>query len=90
MSGKTYPVTYLCGGDFTPADRDACPNPLHDWPLARGYVDASEQASRRLNNGWANKKCPECGLYGWYPGRKIHETDQQVPPPGVDRTKEMA
>jgi len=71
--------TFICGGDFTPADRDECPNPLHDWPLARGFIDASEQADRRLRNGWSNQKCPDCGLYGWRLGRKKHETDVHVP-----------
>jgi len=75
MTGQ--PVTYLCGGDFTPGDRDRCANTLHDWPTARGYVDASEQAARLLRTGWTNKKCPVCGLYGWRAG-KVHETDKQV------------
>jgi hypothetical protein len=62
-------AVYLCGGDTTPGQRDACPDPLHDWPLPDGYVDAAEVAASRLYRRWANVKCPICGLYGWRPGR---------------------
>jgi hypothetical protein len=49
-------------------DRDSeCPNPLHDWPLSRGYVAASNEADYRLDNGWKNLKCPDCKKYGWRP-----------------------
>lgn len=71
---------FICGGDFTPEVRSDCPNPLHNWPLARGYVDASNQADRRLRNGWSNTRCPDCHLYGWTPG-KLHEDDTLVLPP---------
>lgn len=61
---------FLCGGDFRPGPRDTdCPNHIHDHPLPAGYVDAAEVAGRRLRNGWANVRCPDCGLYGWRPGR---------------------
>jgi hypothetical protein len=59
----------LCGGDEHPGRRDQCPDPLHDWPLPGGYVDASEAAASRLYRRWANVRCPKCGLYGWRPGR---------------------
>ena len=42
-----------------------CPNALHDHPLPSGYVDASEEASHRLYKRWTERKCPDCGLYGW-------------------------
>lgn len=58
--------TFICGGDLTPGPRGTdCPNALHDRPLPSGYVDAAEVAGRRLRTGWANRKCPDCGLYGW-------------------------
>lgn len=72
------PPIFACGGDLSPDRRDDCPNALHDWPLPSGYVDAGEVAARRLRERWANPKCPDCGLYGWRPGR-IRETDKQVP-----------
>lgn len=62
--------TFICGGDLTPGPRDTdCPNRLHDHPLPSGYVDAAETAARRIRTGWANRKCPDCGIYGWLPGR---------------------
>ena len=63
-------AVYLCGGNFKPGPRDPCPHPLHDWPLPSGYLDAAEMADSRLANGWGNKRCPTCGLYGWEPGRR--------------------
>lgn len=55
----------VCEPDLTPGPRDACPNRLHDHPLPSGYIAASEVAERRLRQRWRNRKCPECGLYGW-------------------------
>ncbi len=41
---------YLCGGDMRPGPRETdCPDPLHDFPLPAGYVDASEEAASRLS-----------------------------------------
>ena len=70
---------FICGGDFTPEPRVECPNSLHDWPLPHGYVDASEVAASRLSRRWSNKRCPDCGLYGWVPGR-LGEHDREVKP----------
>lgn len=65
-------VIYLCGGDVTPGPRGTdCPDSLHDHPLPAGYVDAAEEATRRLNKRWANRRCPRCGLYGWAPGAPV-------------------
>lgn len=72
-------VAYVCGGDFRPGPRDTCPDPVHDWPLPRGYVDADEVASARLSRRWTNARCERCGLYGWRPGRINPETDHHVP-----------
>lgn len=80
MSVRRKTTMFICGGDFTPATRTDCPNPLHNWPLARGYVDASNQAARRLRTGWTNTHCKDCELYGWTPG-KLHEDDTLVLPP---------
>ena len=74
MSG----AIYICGGDFRPGPRDACPDDLHDWPLPAGYVDAAEVAQRRLNDGWSNWRCPDCGLYGWRVGRRLRDADVRV------------
>lgn len=65
---KQYKV-FICGGDSTPGQRDACPNAVHDWPLPSGFGDAADEAARRLARGWGNRRCPECGLYGWTLGR---------------------
>lgn len=73
-------ITPCCGRtpfELPRGPRDACPNDLHDWPLPAGYVDASEVAQRRLNSGWSNRRCPDCGLYGWGPGR-LRDTDVRV------------
>lgn len=70
MSAYRGPVTYICGGDYASLqDRESCLSPQHNWPLPRGYVDACEMAANRIAHGWANSRCPECGVYGWAPGR---------------------
>ena len=52
------------------AKRDStCPDQLHDHPLPRGYVQASNVADERLGSGWGNRRCTRCGLYGWEPPR---------------------
>jgi hypothetical protein len=61
---------YLCGGADVLEDRDACPHRFHDHPLPIGYVDAAEEAGRRLRKGWGNPKCPLCGTYGWVEVRR--------------------
>jgi hypothetical protein len=71
---------YLCGGDLRPGPRGTeCPDPLHDYPLPAGYVDASEEAASRLGRGWGNPRCGRCGLHGWTPGRP--RTGEQLPTP---------
>lgn len=61
-------ATYLCGGDTTPGPRGTdCPDAAHDHPLPAGYVDAAEVAGQRLAAGWSNRRCPTCGLHGWWP-----------------------
>ena len=73
-------ATYICGGDFRSGPRDDCPDPLHDYPLPSGYVDADEAAHRRLYKGWSQSRCPRCGLYGWQPGRPTGDPcDERVP-----------
>ena len=62
---------FICGGDTTPGPRDECPNALHDYPLPSGYVDAAEMAAKRFRRRWSQKRCPDCGLYGWLPGDPI-------------------
>jgi hypothetical protein len=75
---KTRDVVFLCGGyDRTAAPRDECPNRLHDWPLPSGYIEADDVARSRLGRGWKNRKCPDCRLYGWEPGR-IDERDNAL------------
>lgn len=44
-----------------------CPDRLHAHPLPRGYFAAAEQAERRLAEGWKNRRCRKCRLYGWVP-----------------------
>lgn len=65
MANKGEYRIYLCGGDYTEGTRSECPNPLHDHPLPDGYIEAGEWATRRFGKGWTQKRCPECGLYGW-------------------------
>lgn len=31
----------------------------------RAAAGAAEEAGRRIAKRWTNRKCPECGLYGW-------------------------
>lgn len=73
---------FLCGGDMRPGPRDDCPDPLHDFPLPSGYVEASEEAGSRLNRGWSNTRCDRCGSYGWAPGqpRKGEQLVRALPP----------
>jgi len=73
----TYRI-HLCGGDYRPGPRGNCPDPVHDWPLPRGYIDATEVAAQRLNRRWRNVPCGQCGLYGWIPGRINPATDHLV------------
>lgn len=68
-------AVYICGGNLAPGPRDECPDEVHDWPLPFGYVEASEVAAARLRRGWANVRCPRCGLYGWMPGRIDERAD---------------
>jgi hypothetical protein len=83
MPRKTHTKIYLCGGDYGRLDpRAECPNALHDWPLPAGYTDSFEVAEARLRNRWSNRRCPDCGRYGWAPGRKTDATNAiQVPVP---------
>lgn len=82
------PATYLCLSDMSSGPRDECPDPLHDYPLPAGYVDASEAADRRLRKGWANVRCPRCGLCGWRPGKPTGDAcDQRVPAPAETGSK---
>ncbi len=63
-------AVFVCGGDYSHLEpRNPCPDPLHDWPLPTGYVDAATVAASRIRRGWANVRCPRCGLYGWRAGR---------------------
>ena len=76
MARKTVPAIYLCGGDYGRLQsRSDCPNTLHDWPLPAGYGESFEVAEARLRNRWRNKRCPNCGLYGWEPGEDKHGTN---------------
>lgn len=78
---------YICGGDFRPGPRDNCPRALHNWPLPAGYVDAAEVAERRIRNGWKNRLCSACGLFGWVEGRKRAEGDTRVEYDPRDQTR---
>lgn len=75
-------ATYICGGRTgTGPKREAdCPSPLHDWPEPTGYVDATVEADWRLRNGWSNKRCPDCGRYGWQPGKRTVAHQQRGVP----------
>lgn len=56
----------ICGGDYARLqERGDCPNSLHDWPLPDGYNEAEEVARSRISQGWTQKRCPDCELYGW-------------------------
>jgi len=74
---------FICGGDFILQPRSDCPNYVHNWPLASGYVDASDMAERRIRTGWTNPRCPDCHLHGWTPG-KLHDTDAIAYPRNAD------
>lgn len=81
MARKTAPAVYICGGDYRPGPRPECRNELHDWPLPAGYGESFEVAEARLRNRWRNKRCPDCGIYGWEPGQDNHGTmPVRVPP----------
>lgn len=74
----------ICGGDLRSGRRDECPDPLHDYPLPGGYGDAHDAAQRRLRKGWASRRCPRCGLYGWRRGQPTGDPcDERVPAPGA-------
>lgn len=45
-----------------------CPNELHNDPLPTSFMAASDEAERRLEEGWDNLRCPDCGIYGWVRG----------------------
>jgi hypothetical protein len=77
----------ICFSDLRSGPRDACPNMLHDYPLPAGYGDAAEAASRRIQRGWLNKRCPQCKLYGWQPGRMTGDPCDERVPVAEDITK---
>lgn len=81
---KTVDRIYLCGGDTRPGPRDECPNELHDWPLPSGYVDASEEAHRRMRKRWTQKRCPDCGIYGWPTPPSGYDAVRVPAPPTTD------
>lgn len=57
---------HLCVIDFdTLEDRGDCPNALHDWPLPDDLVANHEVAWSRIAQGWSQRQCSDCGLYGW-------------------------
>lgn len=59
-------ITHLCVVDYVALDdRDDCPNTLHDWPLPYGCIAAHEVAMSRIYQGWGQRRCPDCHLYGW-------------------------
>lgn len=55
----------ICGDTGVLEPRDSCPNRLHDYPMPAGYVEAIGEADRRISQRWRNKRCPDCGKYGW-------------------------
>lgn len=75
MSGAN--ATYICTPDDRAGPRDDCPNDVHDWPLPAQYTGAAEMAEHRLERGWTNARCPDCGLHGWVPG-ELRDGDVQV------------
>ncbi|CEG88979.1 Protein of unknown function [Propionibacterium freudenreichii] len=44
----------------TRSDSGDCPNPLAANPMV-----AWNEADERLDNGWIQARCPDCGLWGW-------------------------
>lgn len=73
---------FICGGNYRPGPRDECPHSLHDYPLPSGYIDAGDAAARRFRKGWTQKRCTDCQLYGWLPGRPTGDAcDQRVQAP---------
>ena len=78
MTRRFTNTVIICGGQLSNLQqRDPCPNTLHDWPLPEGYVDCHEVAMARIRHRWNNRKCPDCGIYGWIPGRR-HESTNAV------------
>jgi hypothetical protein len=73
MVRRSRPI-FICGGEPATKRGSDCPNALHDWPLMPGYADSSAQAQSRIDRRWTNVRCPDCGLYGWRPG-KLNEDD---------------
>ena len=49
------------------SDEEACQNPVHGHPLPSGFLSASDMAEERLEAGWDNIACPDCGRFGWVP-----------------------
>lgn len=81
---KQYKI-YICGGNYKNLQkREECPDPLHDWPLPHGYVEASEVAGARLGARWSNRKCRRCGIYGWAPSDKRGENTNPIHVPAPE------
>lgn len=70
---------FICGLDDTRAERDACPNPIHDHPLAASPMVARYEADERLDTGWTQARCPDCKCFGWIApdeeGKETNGTD---------------
>jgi hypothetical protein len=78
MKRKTAGALYLCGPDYTPGPRAACPNALHDYPLPNGYIASAEVSAVRLAKRWGNPRCPDCGMYGWQRGLPLGQPYEPV------------
>ena len=72
-------AVYICGGDDRPGPRAECPEPIHDYPLPAGYVDASEVAAQRIYRQWKNVRCKKCGIYGFIPPVNVDASAQRIP-----------
>lgn len=50
-----------------------CNNDLHRYSMSGRYLQDHAMAESRFREGWKNKRCPDCRIFGWEPPAGMYE-----------------